>query len=156
MKKMGFYKCPAKRCMLHTYAKEGRKFSSTVTGEEFPITTRIDCKSTWIIFLITCNRCKQEYVGKTETSLYTRISNTRSEIHSFNSSYHKVLPYTIHFNQPNHSINDVLIMGIEAIHTKSRQTILHRESFWIRKLHTLNPEEVKGEPQTRHQTASSR
>ena len=48
-------------------------------------------------------------------------------------------PYCVHFNLPSHSIDNAKITGIEIIHTQSRDTILHRESFWISKLKTLHP-----------------
>ena len=46
----------------------------------------INCKSCWIVYLITCTQCGKQYVSKTERSLYTRFSNTTSETKDFNNS----------------------------------------------------------------------
>ena len=128
----GFFKCPSQRCIVHKHITNTSNFRSTVTNQEYPITSHITCKSSWVIYLITCTRCNKQYVGKTETTLYTRFNNTRSEIKNFHSAtQHKILPYTVHFNLPSHSLDNVQITGIELIHNKSRHTILHRESFWI-------------------------
>ena len=124
---------------MYKYIKQTNKFSSTKTGQTFPITSHINCKSEWIIYLITRTACNKQYIGKTETTLYTRFSNTRSEIINFNKTSAKQLPYTIHFNSPSHSIDNVTLIGIELIKEKSHTTILHRESFWIEKLKTLSP-----------------
>ena len=108
-------------------------------NQEFSIHAHITCKSSWVIYLITCSQYNKQYIGKTETTLYTRFNNTRSEIRNFHLPQHKNLPYTVHFNLPSHSLDNAKITGIEIIQTKSRDTILHRESFWISKLKTLQP-----------------
>ena len=63
-------------------------------------------------------------------SLYTRFSNTKSEICYYKTSNQcKTLPYTVHFNQPDHSIDSVMITGIKTIKKqtkKRRQIILHK------------------------------
>ena len=135
----GFYKCTANKCIIHKHLREGNKFGSSSTGQKFPITSYMNCKSTWVIYLITCQKCTKQYVGKTENTLYTRFNNTRSEINNFHTSHGKPLPYTIHFNQPDHSINDIQISAIESITNQSHTTILKRESFWIHKLRTKIP-----------------
>ena len=139
---IGFHPCKSKKCMLHKYITETDKFISTQTKQEFPITTHINCKSSWLIYLITCSLCGKQYIGKTETTLYTRFSNTKSEIINFNNDHAKRLPYTLHFNSEHHTIDHVRISGIEKISKHSRNTILHKGSFWINKLKTLQPHEI--------------
>ena len=142
----GFYKCKSTKCIIHTHITETQHFKSTVTHQQFTINSHITCKSSWIIYLITCTQCNKQYVGKTETTLYTRLNNTRSEIRNFHSTQQKVLPYTIHFNSPSHSMQNLQITGIESIINKSHDTILHRESFWIQKLKTLQPNGINAAP----------
>ncbi len=38
-----------------------------------------DCESTMVIYLITCNKCKMQYVGKTERMLKERHREHRYE-----------------------------------------------------------------------------
>ena len=39
-------------------------FSSHTTGEQFRATVRTSCKSSSVIYLITCRRCDQQYMGE--------------------------------------------------------------------------------------------
>ena len=77
---IGSTKCNAKRCSVCPFICESKKFRSSNTGESFPITTHIDCKSSWLIYLITCTKCQQQYVDKTSNTLYTRFTGTKSDI----------------------------------------------------------------------------
>jgi tripartite motif-containing protein 2/3 len=124
---------------------ESKKYTSTQTGKTYPITEHMDCKSTWVVYLITCCKCKKQYIGKTVNKLYTRISNTRSQIKNFNTPTSLKLPYAQHFNLPGHSIADLSLMPIEKIRKPSNQTILHRESFLIAKLKTLKPNGINAD-----------
>ena len=138
----GSHRCSAKKCSVCPFIKESTKFTSTVTGESFPITSSIHCKTPWVIYLITCSSCNLQYVGKATTQLYTRFTNTKSDI-KLNK---KKLPIVHHFNSPGHSINNLSLMGIEYIHTHKEHIIRHRESFWIAKLHTLRPHGINADP----------
>lgn len=138
----GSTKCNAKRCSVCPFICESKKFKSSNTGESFPITTHINCKSSWLIYLITCTKCQQQYVGKTSNTLYTRFTGTKSDI----KSNKKSLPIVHHFNSNNHSITDVSIMGIESIHTHTERIILKRESYWISRLRTLKPHGINADP----------
>ena len=142
----GFFKCKSKKCVLHQHITETHTFTSTVTKRTFHITDYMDCKSDWIIYLITCKSCHKQYVGKTETTLYTRLNNTRSEIRNFNTTQSKQLPYTTHFNLPGHDLSCVEITAIETIKTRTRPIILRRESYWIAKLKTLTPNGINVDP----------
>jgi len=134
----GSHRCESKKCIACKFIKFDKKFQSTQTGETFPITSHLTCKETWLIYLITCNRCSKQYVGKTTTSLYTRFNNTRSEIKR-NAKGSKSLPYVAHFNSGDHTVDDITLMPIEQIHNRTDTTILRRESFWIAKLKTRRP-----------------
>ena len=75
-------------------------------------------------------------------AVYTRISNTRSQIKNFKTTQSIKLPYAQHFNLPNHSISDLALMPIEQIKKQSNQIILHRESYLIARLKTLTPDGI--------------
>ena len=72
-----------------------------------PITSHLTCKSSWLIYLITCKKCTKQYIGKTETALNLRFNNTRSEIKkkNHNTKGGKSLPYVSHFNLQQHSVD---------------------------------------------------
>ncbi len=137
----GCRKCKAKRCSVCPFIQVSAKFTSSATGETFPITSSIHCKSSWVIYLITCTHCSLQYVGKTTTQLYTRFTNTKSDI----KLKKKKLPIVDHFNSPGHSVNNISLMGIEYINSHKEHVIRHRESFWIAKLRTLRPSGINAD-----------
>ncbi|KAI8509164.1 hypothetical protein Bbelb_130120 [Branchiostoma belcheri] len=54
-------------------------------------------------------------------------------------------PVSAHFNQPNHTVADMEVIGLEKLaygrtEDITRQRRLQRESFWIHQLRTLHPE----------------
>lgn len=142
MDKPGFTKCPSNKCSLRNHIIEGNKFTSSITNCNFPITDHIHCKMSWMIYLITCTKCLKQYVGKTTTSLYTRFANHKTDIKYYGTTKGKKLPMGKHFNMTGHSFDNVSIMGIELIKRKEDHIIRRRESFWIKKLHTLSPEGI--------------
>ena len=75
----GCYKCG--RCRVSCpILKEGRTFESTNTQRKYPIKQRLDCTSDWLIYLVTCKKCKGQYVGKSKTIFKLRHSNHKREI----------------------------------------------------------------------------
>ena len=58
-------KCASSKFDLHKYNVPGNTFISTVTKESFPITQTLNCESHNIIYLVTCTKCQQQYVGET-------------------------------------------------------------------------------------------
>ena len=73
--------------------------------------------------------------GETENPLHIRMNGHRSDINTRKLDK----PVAAHFNQPDHSLNDLRVMGIEKIHTNSGQWRKQRESYWIFTLDTMTP-----------------
>ena len=48
-------------------------------------------------------------------------------------------PVVAHFCQPDHTMEDLEVRGIEKIHENSKQWRKERESYWIFTLRTLSP-----------------
>ena len=71
-----------------------------------------------------------QYVGETKTKLCLRFANHVSSVKT-----KKLYPVAIHFNNPNHSINDVEIIVIDACTSNDTHRKL-RESHWIHQLKT--------------------
>ena len=109
-------------------------------NHKIPITYRLrhhfNCTSTNIIYLITCRKCKKQYVGYTTKQLNTRINHHRSNILN-----KQPILIAQHFNLPDHSLTDLQVQPIDKP-TESNNTIteLYRlEHFWIKTLHTTVP-----------------
>ena len=78
------------------YLKESKIFtsSSTVTGKTYSINSNLNCNSSSVIYLITCNLCTLQYVGCTNTPFKVGFHN-----HKLAMKTHKqTCEVAIHFN----------------------------------------------------------
>ena len=95
----------------------------------------ITCKTGNIIYGIYCQICEKiVYVGETGTSVYERMSNHISTV-----KHKKDDPVPQHFNSKGHSIKDFMWLGLEKIKSEDIHIRKILESFWIKKLKTLEP-----------------
>ena len=86
---VGCAPCGSRKCMLHdkqydkvhgeVYAavlKTASHFTSasSVTNQTYYMRHKLNCKSRFVIYLVTCNRpgCGEQYVGKTAQTMYVR------------------------------------------------------------------------------------
>ena len=117
--------------------KANRKNSDT-----FSIRHKLSCQSKNIIYLITCMRCKKQYVGQTSNQLNTRINQHRTSILN-----KKSILIAKHFNLPGHSILDLKVQPIDqATSKKPSEELHHLETFWIKTLRTLTPHGLNVHP----------
>ena len=56
------------------------KFSSTNTNRTYNIKKKLNCDSSYVIYLATCKKCRGQYVGKSTTPFKKRHSNHKQEI----------------------------------------------------------------------------
>ena len=75
----GCYKCGKCRVACPVI-KETKHFQSTNTRRKYPIKQKLDCTSDWLIYLVTCLKCKGQYVGKSKTVFKVRHSNHKQEV----------------------------------------------------------------------------
>ena len=76
---VGPYKCGGKRCEVCTNINEASAFTSTVTGKIYIRNHRVDCNERCLIYLLTCDKCKIQYVGKAIDQSVSRWNNYRSD-----------------------------------------------------------------------------
>ena len=60
---VGSHKCGGKRCEVCLNINEVSTFTSTVTGETYITNHRFDCNERCLVYLLTCSKCKMQYVG---------------------------------------------------------------------------------------------
>ena len=102
----------------------------------YQIRHSFSCNSANIVYLITCTKCKKQYVRYTTQKLKVRINHHRTSINSRIPTYiHK------HFNLPDHSITNLKVQPIDRPCTPqpSPTELQHLESFWIKTLRSLTP-----------------
>ena len=68
---------PCKRCSWCRNVITISVFKGRATGKEFQIFQSVSCKSSWIIYLAECTKCRIQYCGKTETPFNIRFNNNR-------------------------------------------------------------------------------
>ena len=66
--------------MLCPKLKEGDRFQSQFTGLGYRIKHTLTCKSKYCVYLVTCNKCKKQYVGKSINFMHVRHTGHRQEI----------------------------------------------------------------------------
>ena len=61
--------------------KHSNKFSSTVTKSTYNISNKLNCKSSYLIYLMECTLCKWQYTGKSEIEFNIRLNNHRKDVY---------------------------------------------------------------------------
>ena len=133
-------KCLKTRCKLDIYVPDRGTFFGEQTRNKYQMAENLNCDSSNIVYVITCKKCRKQYVGETQNSLRQRAANHLSSIRLKHD-----VPVAQHFNTQGHSVKDHFeIMPIEKIpfltsaaDTKHKR--LERESFWIQTLQTIYP-----------------
>ena len=147
----GCKKCSAKKCVVCEYnLKETSKFQSINTGITYTIRDSVSCKSSDLIYLIDCDKCKKtQYVGETGQTLQKRFHAHRSDIkrktneHKKDQSFLKKETLVAkHFQTENHTLEDMRVTVIELIKAQDANTCIRkkRERFWRHKLKTNYPQ----------------
>ena len=101
----------------------------------------ISCRSSNLIYCITCTVCHKQYVGQTSNRIRDRFQGHFGDI--MRDDIEKVIP--LHFNSQGHKgIKDMQITVLEYIRKspKSQQAMkirLIREKHWTHTLHSLSP-----------------
>ena len=130
--------CGSRQCKACQLIKRTNTFTSNTTGRRYIIRNKFICKTKNIIYMISCDRCNMQYVGETENALHIRMNGHRSDI----TTKKLDKPVAAHFNQPNHSYEDLRVIVIEKIEDRnnSRKRRKLRERYRIFELRTLMPE----------------
>ena len=124
--------CRNRKCITCTHLNCNLSFTSTVTKQKYPIRFSATCTTFNIIYLVTCTKCKKQYVGYTRNQLNERVNKHRSTILRDETIY-----FCIHFNLPGHDLNNISIQVIDKANTLNELRRL--EKFWIKTLRTLQP-----------------
>ena len=140
--KRGFPYCPLNDCRYCRLLNKTGTIKSTTTGIIHNTMRNISCRSSNVIYAITCKNCDIQYVGQTLLRLKDRFVGHFGDIK--NSLQDK--PVGKHFSQGTHrGIDDVRITILEFIKMPPRSpqaaTIRHRvETKWTHVLRTLAPQ----------------
>ena len=128
--------CGRLRCKTCPILVTTDQFSSKTTGKQYQIRCKATCKSSNLIYLISCKRCGLQYVGETEQALNERMNGHRSDI--VNKKIDDK-PVAAHLNSPQHTLEDLQVMVIEQLWKRDTPLRKIRESKWSTLLQTYQP-----------------
>jgi len=126
----GNRKCESENCVTCDLMITGTTFKSTMTGKEYKFMPSVGCHTKIIIYLVTCESCKKQYVGKTAQSLKQRHYGHRREIDQQSSSLGQHFAGSCGYTSFRIQIID---------HTTSAECLQRREGYWQHELMTLLP-----------------
>ncbi|XP_053377373.1 uncharacterized protein LOC123529459 [Mercenaria mercenaria] len=126
----GVLKCNRTRCSHCANITESVQFTSSQTLKTYDVKENLNCMSENVIYLITCKKCKLQYVGQTHQKCSQRMNSHKFDIRHFPDTPTNV---SEHFNSENHSVSDFSFMPIDLV--KNDWFRLLKETRWI---HTLN------------------
>jgi hypothetical protein len=140
-KNRGFNFCNRIPCRYCPLLNKTGEIKSTVTGKSFPTMKNISCRSSNVIYCITCKRCRKQYVGQTYLRLKGRFVHHFYTVEKPNKS----VPVGKHFSALDHKgIDDMDIHVLEFIKkppkSEAASAIRDRvEKRWIHLLRTPAP-----------------
>ena len=137
------YRCNRRRCATCAGIQPLRFFLSSLTLRQYTVISACDlsCSTTNVIYLISCAKCDQQYIGETKRKVSERLSGHRSSFRKHANTF-----IARHFNLPAHTVDDIRIQPIEHITQSPGETEqdvsirrLDRERFWMLELGTMYP-----------------
>ena len=124
----GCKKCP-KNCHSCKILMEGNTFKSRNTGKHYQIRESVNCQSSFIIYLSTCQKCGGQYVGKSTQPFARRHSGHKQEIKN------KIGGFGQHFGgNQGCGYENVKIMIIEEVKNRNPDVLSRREIYWQNQL----------------------
>jgi hypothetical protein len=129
---VGMQPC-SKPCNVCPYIQKSKTFKSSHNNQPFQLKGLFTCATTGVIYLVSCLRCKKQYVGQTGRKFHDRM------MEHLNSMFHKTHTIGIHYSSPPHSHNDFRVLVIEKVLPNSVNLRLEREEYWIKTLGTKTP-----------------
>ena len=132
---LGFFHCGRRNCRTCDHSDETNKFYSTNRKTWYNIEEYIDCNSKNVIYLMTCQKCKQQYVGFTSRNFKKRVYE-----HLRSVQKKKRDTFGNHFNSQNHlnplldATENVKFCPIKKL--SSSKLWKGEETKWIKELDT--------------------
>ena len=90
-------------CLTCPYVQLGQVVKSNASSYNHEIELQVDCQSSNVIYCLTCDKCKEQYIGETEKSLSVRFRQHRGYVR--NKDIEKTTGE--HFNKPWHQTADM-------------------------------------------------
>ena len=119
-----FHKCGDKRCQTCHKGTFGKTIAITSTHKEFTIKQSMTCKTSNVVYCVTCTKCRAQYIGETGQEIHERQAGHLNDINRGVSG----LPYVRHFQTC--GVEHYTITGVEKIRSRDPQIRKARETFF--------------------------
>ena len=119
---VGSFKCNGKHCQVCINVTESNTFSSSVGKKEYVINHSFNCYEKCIIYLLTYNKCKMKYVGKTFDAFRLRWNNYEVNNRKYLRKETRMQQHLFeHFSSEGHSgfLDDISIIFIDKTDPKN-------------------------------------
>ena len=122
----GCHKCDRNRCVTCSVIKITASFTSRNSGRTYSIRYNLDCRSSWIIYLIQCKvpNCGKQYVGRSWRQMRQRHYGHPSQFRNGISEVGK------HFSEGQHGYSNVELVIIDQVKDGDYAGLKQKEAFW--------------------------
>ena len=127
--------CRNNKCQTCRHYSKTNEITNTLANKRTEIKCRGNCGTTNCIYCIQCTKCNMLYVGQTKNKLSLRLNLHKSDI-NLNKSFCET---TQHFNQTNHSFQDLRITVLDHNDSWTDRERTYREDYYISLLKTRHP-----------------
>ena len=121
---VGFSPCGDKRCNTCRLGTFGSTVYVSAMHKTFIIKHRITCKTSNVIYCVTCKKCQDQYIGETNNEIHNRQAGHLSDIRLNKPG----LPYVSHFQRC--GIENYTITGVEKVRQNNTAIRKERENFY--------------------------
>ena len=133
-------KCTARKCDICTnFMIFGNRFVCTATGRSYSVKGALTCNSDNVIYLVTCQSCKLQYVGSA-TSFKERFRVHKSDINTHKIRCGVVKHFTSSCNLDN-TLSNLKVQLIECLDGNVEDLegkLWQREKYWQAQLFTMS------------------
>ena len=119
-------------CPICPFIQTGKTVKAAATQFSAEINAQVNCQSRNIIYCISCQKCRAQYVGQSERTLQSRFSEHRGYV--TNQIVTKATGD--HYNLPGHSVADMKVSIIEKVHSRDVLVREERENLFIKNMNT--------------------
>ena len=132
---VGMKKCGKSRYKVCGFVEEGGDFEGH--GNKFKINYPFDCDSEGMVYLISCTKCRKNYVGSTITSFRKRFNNHKSSLVRYGKGQRGIPGEHLcaHFYEEGHE--GIENMDVRIIDKTNINEPATREGFWAYKLNSF-------------------
>ena len=95
----GMHKCNKERCKICPYVRQTKEAKATKVKKAVPLSKEYNCKTKNLVYLVTCTKCGEQYIGETKHTLehrgnqhlgYIRNNEDKATGRHFNKPGHKI------------------------------------------------------------------